>query len=580
METTNSKKKYYISSTNGQDQIRDIDIGKKIGNGAYGTVFDLGKDYAGKIFDEAIDFSTIRELSILSYLNHSNIVKVMGHCIVDGKLMLIMEKAKGDIYSVMINIKPTHRPIILFQILNAVSFIHKHNIAHRDIKPQNILLFDNLNIKLCDFGLSKLGVLSSITHTPEVVTLWYRAPEVILNPGNYDMSIDVWSVGIILLEMILKNKFPINVNDEISTLFKIFHLIGTPNEKTWNGLSKMKNWKDTFPIFKGNIDELLFNSDASEFEKDLLKKMVTYPFNRISAFDALNHPYFDDIKKNFQLNTNINTVNINTVNINKNQFTILHPLDHTEILCNRIVILFSWLLEVKNEFKLNHSTLFTTFNIFNKYIKYNNIKRKYIQLVGIACLDIACKLLEVVCPDIEDWLIVCANCYTGFSIKKMISDILLYFNFNIVPMIIYDNNNDIIYNNEIFLKIICCCMSNKTIVQNWTIENIINISKMIINKEKCPDITFIFLYIKNMSPCDLKTDLLSYIGEVDDKQVEVKNIETISHDEVVITPSQLSSPNTMSPHTGDKVFEDIAPVESDNFKANFSKASFYPLNIL
>jgi hypothetical protein len=147
-------------------------------------------------------------------------------------------------------------------------------------------------------------------------------------------------------------------------------------------------------------------------------------------------------------------------------------------------------------------------------------------------------------------------------------------------MIIYDNNNDIIYNNEIFLKIICCCMSNKTIVQNWTIENIINISKMIINKEKCPDITFIFLYIKNMSPCDLKTDLLSYIGEVDDKQVEVKNIETISHDEVVITPSQLSSPNTMSPHTGDKVFEDIAPVESDNFKANFSKASFYPLNIL
>jgi serine/threonine protein kinase len=537
--TTNFEQKNYIFSTNGQDKIQKFNIGKKIGKGVYGTVFDLGKDYAGKIYNAAIDSSTIREISILSYLNHPNIVKIIGNGIVDGKLMLIMEKAKGDISLVMNSINSAHRSIILFQILNAVSFLHKYNIAHRDIKPQNILLFNNIDIKLCDFGLSKIGVLSNITHSPDVVTLWYRAPEVILNPGNYDMSIDVWSIGIILLEMLLKDKFPINDNNEISTLFKIFRLIGTPNEKTWNGLSKMKNWKDTFPKFEGNIDKLLFNSDASDHEKDLLKKMLTYPLNRISAFDALNHPYFNEIKKKYpRLNTYMNIANINNT-----LSTILHPLEHKEIFCERVVILFNWLIEVKNDFKLNHATMFTTFNIFNEYIKYNNIKKKYIQLVGIACLDIACKLLEVVSPDVDDWLSACANCYTENSIEKMISNLLLYFNFNIVPMIIYDNN-DVFYKNEIFLKIICCCMTNNTIVQNWTFENIVNISKMIINRETCPEITFIFSYVKSMLQCDLKTTLLSYIGEVDYKQ-EVKNIEIshtddiIKHNEAVIEQNEV-----------------------------------------
>jgi serine/threonine protein kinase len=107
--TTNFEQKNYIFSTNGQDKIQKFNIGKKIGKGVYGTVFDLGKDYAGKIYDAAIDSSTIREISILSYLNHPNIVKIIGNGIVDGKLMLIMEKAKGDISLVMNSINSAHR---------------------------------------------------------------------------------------------------------------------------------------------------------------------------------------------------------------------------------------------------------------------------------------------------------------------------------------------------------------------------------------------------------------------------------------------------------------------------------------
>ena len=350
-----------IFSINDKDKIPQEHIEKKIGKGTHGTVFDLGKDYAGKIFEDIIEYSTIREISILSYLNHPNIIKIIGNGIVKGKLMLIMEKAKSDISSIIRMLEPIHRPLIIFQILNALSFMHKHNIAHRDIKPQNILIFNDIDIKLCDFGLSKLGFLSNTTHTSEVVTLWYRAPEVILNPENYDKSIDIWSVGIILLEMILKNKFPINENGEIITLFKIFNLIGTPDEKTWSGLSKMKNWKDTFPKFKGNLDDLLYKANISNDEKDLLKKMITYPLNRISADDALNHPYFSELKKKYPI---LNTYCIN-VNINKTLSTSLHPIKNKEILYKRIVVLFSWFFDIRQDYNLNYSTIFTAFNILS-----------------------------------------------------------------------------------------------------------------------------------------------------------------------------------------------------------------------
>lgn len=102
-------------------------------------------------------------------------------------------------------------------------------VLHRDLKPQNLLITSDLDVKIADFGLSKVYGLPMDSFTHEVVTLWYRAPEVLLGNDNYDASIDTWSIGCIVAEMIQKR--PLFIGDsEIDQIFKIFKGIGSPEE--------------------------------------------------------------------------------------------------------------------------------------------------------------------------------------------------------------------------------------------------------------------------------------------------------------------------------------------------------------
>ena len=501
---------------NNMQNIKIQNIGKKISNGAYGEVMSIGET-AGKIFNDTLDASTIREMAVLSHVDHPNIVNVLGYNFTNDRLILIMEKANHNLEKKINTYNEESRAIIIFQILNALSFLHKNNIAHRDIKPENILIFNTLDVKLCDFGLSKPGIISGLTHTNEVTTMWYRAPEVILDDGNYNVLIDIWSVGIILLRMILKEKFKMIEYYEITTLFKIFNLIGTPSEENWSGLSKMKFWKDSFPKMKGNIDEILSSVLISTNEKELLKKMLNYPLDRINAHDALCHTYFDNIKLKYY--DKLKTIGC------------FRKVEHLKNICNlenisnfyeNIKILFSWLIEVTDELNISYSTLFTTFNIINKYIKTNIINKTKIQLIGIACTSIVCKLLEVKIFNCSDWIYLCDSCYTKKQLKKQISDILIYFNFNILPMIILykDSIKDIISTKkDIFLNIICCSMSNNYILEKINFEEIIEYTKCIINGIKSPETTFLYLQIKNMEECKFKKDILNYITTY------LKNIE-------------------------------------------------------
>ena len=511
-------------------------IGKKVSNGEYGEVMHIGET-AGKIFNSTFNPSTIREMAVLSYFDHPNIVKVLGYNLTteNNRLILIMEKANHNLEYKINSYNEEDRSIIIFQILNALSFLHKNNIAHRDIKPENILIFNILDVKLCDFGLSKPGVISGLTHTNEITTMWYRAPEVILDDGNYNVLIDIWSVGIILLRMILKEKFIMIEYYEITTLFKIFNLIGTPSEENWTGLSKMKFWKDSFPKMKGNIDEILSSVLISTNEKELLKKMLSYPLDRINAHDALCHPYFDNIKLKYY--DKLKTIGcFRKVEHLKN----ICNLENISIFYEKIKILFSWLFEIRNELNISYSTLFTTFNIINKYIKTNIIKKTEIQLVGVACISIACKLLEVNLFNCSHWINTCAGCYTTKQLKKQILDILIYFNFNMLPIIILykDSIKDIILTKkDIFLNIICCSMLNNHILEKINFEEIIEYTTCIINDIKSPETTFLYLQIKNMKECKFKKDILNYITtylkniEVDKSEVNKTDVDMFDKQE-------------------------------------------------
>jgi len=138
---------------------------------------------------------------------------------------------------------------MLYQILRGVDYCHSKRIIHRDLKPQNLLVNKNGDIKICDFGLARAFTIPIKTLTHEVETLWYRAPEILLGQKAYSLGVDMWAIGCIFSELITKR--PLFMGDsEIDQIFKIFQFHGTPSEMNWVGVSKLKNYKPSFPKFR------------------------------------------------------------------------------------------------------------------------------------------------------------------------------------------------------------------------------------------------------------------------------------------------------------------------------------------
>lgn len=185
----------------------------------------------------------------------------------------------------------------VYQILKGIHFCHARRVIHRDLKPPNLLLDTSSNtIKLADFGLARAFNVPMGTYTHEVVTLWYRAPEILMGSKHYGTAVDIWSIGCIMAEMV-DNKPLFPGDSEIDELFKIFQVLGTPSEQTWPGVSTLPYFKGSFPNWGGNhLPRLYPQLDAAGV--DLLNRMLTFdPTKRISAKDAMKHPWFNDLDK-------------------------------------------------------------------------------------------------------------------------------------------------------------------------------------------------------------------------------------------------------------------------------------------
>jgi len=286
---------------------------QKLGEGTYGIVFRAtntrtGKEVALKKIrmeneEQGVPPTTLREVSTLLELKHPNIVELLSVVSVGTNLFLEFEFMAQDLRRYMDNaggMGSEGAKLIksyMYQLLNGLEYCHSHRILHRDLKPQNLLIDTKGFLKLADFGLARVFSIPLRPYSHEVVTLWYRAPEVLLGDPRYSTPIDIWSAAAIFAEMFTRQPlFP--GDSEIDELYKIFMIMGTPTEEVWPGVRSLPYWKDIFPNWTKQNWQTTFPTITDPDALDLLDKMLVYdPVRRISAKAALQHRYFSDVDK-------------------------------------------------------------------------------------------------------------------------------------------------------------------------------------------------------------------------------------------------------------------------------------------
>jgi mitogen-activated protein kinase 1/3 len=282
---------------------------RPIGRGAYGIVCALkdshtGEEVAvkkiGNAFDNRIDAKrTLREIKLLRHMDHENVITITDIIRPPTRenfndVYIVYELMDTDLHQIIRSnqsLTEDHCQYFLYQILRGLKYIHSANVLHRDLKPTNLLLNANCDLKIADFGLAR--TLSETDFMTEyVVTRWYRAPELLLNCSAYTAAIDVWSVGCIFMELL--NRTPLFPGrDYVHQLRLITELIGTPEDKDLGFLrnDNARRYIKQLPRHARIPLSQKFKG-LNRAALDLAEKMLVFdPAKRITVEDALAHPY-------------------------------------------------------------------------------------------------------------------------------------------------------------------------------------------------------------------------------------------------------------------------------------------------
>ncbi|GLB37382.1 putative protein kinase superfamily protein [Lyophyllum shimeji] len=295
---------------------------KELGQGAYGCVVAATHRRTGEgcAIKKITNINTkriltkrcLREIRLLHHFRgHKNITCLYDMDIVfqpNGnfdEVYLYEELMEADLHAIIRSRQPltdAHFQSFMYQTLCGLKYIHSANVLHRDLKPGNLLVNADCDLKICDFGLARGYTPGGGTSraagnqgfmTEYVATRWYRAPEIMLSFGNYTTAIDVWSVGCILAEL-LGGKPIFKGRDYVDQLNQVLHYLGTPSEDTLRrvGSPRAQDYIRSLPI-KPRVPFSTLFPYANPLATDLLSQMLCFdPAKRISCEQALNHPYF------------------------------------------------------------------------------------------------------------------------------------------------------------------------------------------------------------------------------------------------------------------------------------------------
>ena len=379
----------------------------------------------------------MKEIAILKYLNHPNVLPIYGIDLnIDNcKFFYAMPLAKGDLVeSIKKGLNLQERKMIMYQLLRGLAYCHTNFVWHLDLKPGNILEFDNGEYKLADFGISVIYEVNGKPHSTYVVTLWYRPPEILLESAYYTETADVWSMGAILAEMILGRPL-FHGNSETDVLYRIFRVLGTPNNRTWPGVERLPQYKTSFPRWNGTGFRTTFANEDPE-EVSILRDMLAWPNNRKKAIDLLNYSYFDEIRMIIEQKfPDAPIVELDCGELMLLQ-QVLIPKPKSGILSNPTSDArykgFRWLWGLYRSFKLKPRTLFLAYIFNDAYASLVDIPTNKLQLLLVTSLSLASKMNEMYNIPIVDLSGVTAGTYSKKEIIDMEITLLATLDFNLI----------------------------------------------------------------------------------------------------------------------------------------------------
>ena len=280
-----------------------------VGEGAYGIVYkcknkETGKYVAIKRFkeveDDLVKKTMKRELKMLQKLHHPNVVDFQEAYKRKGNLYLVFEFVDKNLLELLQEhpqgLDPNLIRYLIYQLCKAIKYLHDQNIIHRDVKPENLLITENMELKLCDFGFARL-ISGSCTEklTDYVATRWYRAPELLLTQGEYGKEVDYWAIGCIMGELVDGNPlFP--GENEIDQIYCIQKVLGNLTEEQMEMFynNPLFNGKNLLNVTKPETLQRRYMGKLNKVDISFMKGLLELdPKKRLNGKTVFSHPYFE-----------------------------------------------------------------------------------------------------------------------------------------------------------------------------------------------------------------------------------------------------------------------------------------------